>query len=314
MSLLVVGSVALDSVETPEGSRTDILGGSATFFSVAASLFAPVRLVAVVGEDFPEEHVEFLRSRGIDLGGLTRSPGKTFRWRGRYAGALNEAETLETQLNVFETFSPKLPDAYRDTPYVFLGNIHPALQHDVCEQTRHPKLVAADTHAWWITKTPADLRRMLGRVDLVFLNDGEARLLSGEHNLVRAARAVQSLGPKRVVIKRGDAGVMLADGERLFVMPSVPVRDVRDPTGAGDSFAGGFLGELARTNDLTHEGLRRAVVMGTALGSLAIEAFSVDSLRSVKLDDALVRRDFLYHCAGLPPVEPNAKGNGPRGH
>jgi sugar/nucleoside kinase (ribokinase family) len=300
--LLVVGSVALDSVETPAGSRTDILGGSATFFSVAASLFAPVSLVAVVGEDFPEEHLQFLRSRNVDLAGLVRKPGRTFRWRGRYAGSLNEAETLETQLNVFETFSPKIPEAYRDIPYVFLGNIHPTLQHDVCEQVRKPKLVAADTHALWITKTPTDLRRMLGRVDLVFLNDGEARLLSGEHNLVRAARVVQSLGPRRVVIKRGDAGVMLIDDQKIFTMASVPVSEVRDPTGAGDSFAGGVLGEIARTDDLSHEALRRAIVMGTTLGSLVIESFSIDRMRELTMDEVKARRDFLYNCAGLPPT------------
>lgn len=300
MSLLVVGSVALDSVETPAGSRSEILGGSATFFSVSASLFAPVRLVAVVGEDFPAEHLDPLRSRGVDLAGLARVPGRTFRWRGRYQGDLNEAETLETQLNVFETFSPELPALYRDTPFVFLGNIHPALQARVLDQVRAPRLTAIDTHAMWIRTTPEELRRTMARVDLVFLNDGEARLLAGEHNLIRAAPRIQALGPRRVVIKRGDAGVLVADGEEWFLLPPVPVADVRDPTGAGDSFAGGFMGELARSGDLSHAALRRAAVAGTVMGSFAIEGFSIERLREVTPEDFERRRMLLVRCTELP--------------
>jgi sugar/nucleoside kinase (ribokinase family) len=282
MSLLVVGSVALDSVETPFGQKEEVLGGSATFFSTAASFFAPVRLVAVVGEDFPSRHVEFLQGRGIDLAGLVRAPGRTFRWKGRYTHQLNEAQTLDTQLNVFQHFSPELPVAWRDSEYVFLGNIHPELQAKVVDQVRAPRLVAMDTMNFWITGELAALKKTLRRVDMLFVNDGEARQLSGEHNIVKAARAILAMGPGRVVIKRGEYGAMLFDQEHVFGCPAFPITDVFDPTGAGDTFAGGFFGYLTQQRRMDHAALRQAVVVGSVMASFTVERFSLERL--VELD------------------------------
>ncbi|HYX91989.1 MAG TPA: PfkB family carbohydrate kinase [Myxococcaceae bacterium] len=278
MSVLVVGSVALDSVETPFGRQEDVLGGSASYFSVAASFFAPVRLVAVVGEDFPERHLAFFRSRGVDLAGLARKEGRTFRWKGRYTHQLNEAQTLDTQLNVFQQFTPELPAAFRDSEFVFLGNIHPQLQRRVLEQVDGPKLVAADTMNFWISGEPAALRETLRQVDLLLVNDGEARQLAGEHNIVRAAQAIRALGPKRLVIKRGEYGALLFDDEHVFSCPAFPLQDVVDPTGAGDAFAGGFLGHLARTGGVDHHSLRQAMVVGSVMASFTVERFSLERL------------------------------------
>jgi len=282
MSLLVVGSVALDSVETPFGQKDEVLGGSATFFSTSASFFTPVRLVAVVGEDFPGAHVDFLQSRGIDLAGLIRSPGRTFRWKGRYTHQLNEAQTLDTQLNVFQHFSPELPQAYRSSEYVFLGNIHPELQSRVVDQVSNPKLVAMDTMNFWITGEIAALKKTLSRVDMLFVNDGEARQLSGEHNILKAARAIQAMGPQRVVIKRGEYGALLFDGEHIFGCPAFPLMDVFDPTGAGDTFAGGFFGYLTKVGRIDHAALRQAVVVGTVMASFAVEKFSLERLKELR--------------------------------
>lgn len=281
MSVLVVGSVALDSVETPFGVREEVLGGSATFFSYAASFFSRVQVVAVVGEDFPDEHLRLLRERNIDLSGLARRPGRTFRWKGSYTHQLNEARTLDTQLNVFETFEPRLSEAHRAAPFVFLGNIAPVLQASVLDQVHRPKLVAADTMNLWIRANPAELRQILSRVDLLFLNDAEARELAGEQNIVKAARAIMAMGPRLLAIKRGEYGSMLFDREQVFSAPAFPLADVFDPTGAGDTFAGGFLGFLARTGDLSQSNLRRALVVGTVLASFTVEAFSLDRLRRV---------------------------------
>ena len=291
MSLIVIGSVALDSVETPFGRRDDVLGGSASFFSTVASFFTPVRLVAVVGEDFPEEHVAFLRQRGIDLAGLTRIPGgRTFRWRGRYGENLNEAHTLETQLNVLEHFDPVLPAGYRSAEYVFLANIDPDLQSRVLDQVEKPKFVAADTMNFWIDgKLPA-LRKLMERLDCMVLNDGEAKQLTGETNISRAARAIRAMGPKQVVIKRGEYGA-LAFGDETFAVPAFPLEEVRDPTGAGDSFAGGFMGHLAATGRNDHEAVRSAVVMGSVAASFAVEQFSLDGLRTLTRQDLLARHD-----------------------
>lgn len=281
MSLLVVGSVALDSVETPFGKQEEVLGGAATFSSVSASFFAKVSLVGVVGEDFPEAHVAFLKSRKIDLAGLTRVPGKTFRWKGSYGMALNEAKTIDTQLNVFQHFSPELPEAYRASPYVFLGNIDPRLQKRVVEQLRAPKLVAADTMNYWIEGHRSALLETLAKVQLLFVNDAEARSLAGEHNLVKAARAIRKMGPSRVVIKRGEYGALLFDGEHIFACPAYPLEDVFDPTGAGDTFGGGFLGTVAANKDDHPDTLRRAMVAGSTMASFAVEKFSLDRLRTL---------------------------------
>jgi sugar/nucleoside kinase (ribokinase family) len=288
MSVLVVGSVALDSVETPSGGRTEILGGSASFFSTVASFFAPVSLVAVVGDDFPEEHLRFFRERSIDLQGLRRARGRTFRWKGRYGANLNEAETLDTELNVFEQFRPELPASYREARYVFLANIDPDLQSLVLDQVRAPQFVACDTMNFWIRGKPESLRRTLARVDCVLLNDTEARLLSGEHNLVRAARKVRALGPKRVVVKRGEHGALVFDDE-IFAVPAYPLEEVRDPTGAGDSFAGGMMGHLASRGEVDGPALRRAAVMGSVAASFAVEDFSLDALKRISRDDLEAR-------------------------
>jgi sugar/nucleoside kinase (ribokinase family) len=307
MSLLVVGSVALDSVETPFGRKEDILGGSATYFSTSASFFTPARVVAVVGEDFPEAHLNFLRGRGIDLEGLTREAGRTFRWSGRYGYELNEAQTLDTQLNVFQSFSPQLPAAYRDTPYVFLGNIHPELQSQVLDQVRAPKLVAADTMNFWIKGSRPALLNTLKRVNLLFVNDAEARQLAGEHNVVKAARAILAMGPQRVVIKRGEYGALLFDSEHIFACPAYPLAEVFDPTGAGDTFAGGFMGALATSPGVPNAAVpRRAMVMGSVMASFTVEKFSLERLREVTRPEIHARfAEFrkLTHFDDLGPLE-----------
>ena len=290
MALLVVGSVALDSLETPFGVREDVLGGSATYFSTAASFFAPVRLVAVVGEDFPEAHVEFLRGRGVDLAGLERRPGRTFRWSGRYEFDLNQAHTLDTQLNVFADFRPELPEGFRDSSHVFLGNIDPELQLRVLDQVRAPRIVAADTMNFWIASKRAALLEVLGRVDLLFVNDAEARQLAGEHNIVKAARAILSLGPSAVVVKRGEYGALFFAGSDVFASSAYPLAELFDPTGAGDSFAGGFMGYLARSGSLDPSAMRRAMVVGSVLASFAVERFSLDRLRD--LDPGEIRARY----------------------
>ncbi|QSQ15544.1 PfkB family carbohydrate kinase [Myxococcus landrumensis] len=307
MTLLVVGSVALDSLETPFGQKEDVLGGSATYFSTSASFFVPARVVAVVGEDFPEAHLSFLKERGIDLEGLTRQPGRTFRWKGRYGYELNEATTLDTQLNVFQTFSPDLPAAYRDTPYVFLGNIHPELQARVLDQVRSPKLVAADTMNFWIKGSREALLKTLERVNLLFVNDAEARQLAGEHNVVKAARAILRMGPERVVIKRGEYGALLFDKEHVFACPAFPLAEVFDPTGAGDTFAGGFMGMLATSAaGVDSSLLRRAMVMGSVMASFTVEKFSLERLREVTRAEIHARfAEFrkLTHFDDLGPLE-----------
>jgi sugar/nucleoside kinase (ribokinase family) len=285
MALLVVGSVALDTLETPFGRREDVLGGSASYFSVCASFFTPTRAVAVVGEDFPEEHVRFLASRGVDLAGLVRRPGRTFRWKGRYEFDLNTAHTLETQLNVFAEFRPDLPAHFRDSEYVFLGNIDPDLQRAVLDQVRAPRLVACDTMNFWISSKRESLLRTLRRVDLLFVNDAEARQLAGEHNIVKAAQAILTMGPRRVVVKRGEYGALFFGGDEVFAASAYPLADVFDPTGAGDSFAGGFMGYLARAGRVERAVLRRAIVLGGVLASFAVEEFSLDRLRRLTADE-----------------------------
>lgn len=303
MSLLVVGSVALDSLETPFGRREEILGGSACYFSTCASYFGPVRVVAVVGEDFPQEHVDFLASRGVDLSGLVRRPGRTFRWKGRYEFDLNTAHTLDTQLNVFADFRPDLPEAYRDSEYVFLGNIDPDLQRAVLDQVRGPRFVACDTMNFWIESKRESLLKTLRRVDLLFVNDAEARQLSGEHNIVKAARRILSFGPRAVVVKRGEYGALYFSGQEVFAASAYPLPDVFDPTGAGDSFAGGFMGYLAKSRSEAPMVMRRAIVLGSVLASYAVEQFSLDRLRSLGAEEIRARYAEARQLAHFDDLE-----------
>lgn len=281
MGLLVVGSVAFDSVKTPFGEVEEVLGGSATYFSTAASFFTNVSLVAVVGEDFPEKHIAFLKSRNIDITGLDRSVGETFRWKGEYTYELNEAHTLDTQLNVFENFKPRLPQSYRDHEVVFLANIDPDLQRDVLNQVNNPKVVACDTMNFWIEGKRDSLIETLKLVDILIINDGEARELSGEPNLVKAASKIRGLGPKTLIVKRGEYGALLFTGNSVFSAPGYPLESVFDPTGAGDSFAGGFMGYLANTMNLDDSNIRRAIIFGSVMASFNVEDFSLNRLKTL---------------------------------
>jgi sugar/nucleoside kinase (ribokinase family) len=281
MSVLVVGSVALDSVETPFGKAEDVLGGSATFFSASASHLTKVSVVGVVGSDFPVENLEPLRKRGVDFSGLEHADGNSFRWRGRYRHDLNSAETLETHLGVFSHFSPKIPDALRSRPYVFLANIDPRLQLDVVRQVSKPKLVACDTMNFWIQSRRPDIIELLKHVDLMTLNDGEARQLTEKSNLVQAAQWILARGPRHVIIKKGEHGAFMFTANSIFFAPAFPLENVFDPTGAGDAFAGGFIGYLAATGDLSEANMRRAVICGSVMGSFAVERFSIDRLMTV---------------------------------
>ncbi len=294
MSILVVGSVALDSIETPFGKHDDLLGGSATYFSIAASRFSPVKMVAVVGDDFPEAHIDFLKGRGVDVEGLeVREGKKTFRWRGRYVGDMGEAETLETQLNVFEEFSPDLPESYRETEFVFLANIHPALQSQVLDQMRGPRFVAADSMNLWIDTELDALKDLLPRIDALVINGGEARLLSGEGNLARAASRILEMGPKAVIVKRDEHGVTLFSSGGYFAVPAYPLKEVKDPTGAGDCFAGGFMGSLAREGVVSGSTIRRALVFGSVMASFAVEDFSLEKIKPLTPEEIYRRfEDF----------------------
>jgi sugar/nucleoside kinase (ribokinase family) len=288
-TILAVGSVAFDSIKTPFGEASRVVGGAATYFSVAASFFTPVRLVAVVGEDFGPGHAGVFDGRSIDLEGLQKVPGETFRWKGEYSFDLNNRETIYTHLNVFQDFKPTLPASYRDTPYVFLGNIHPSLQLDVLDQVERPELVAADTMNYWIERTPRELAAVLERVDVLLINDAEARQLSGEANLVKAARRIRAMGPRLLVIKRGEYGVLLTRQDGFFAAPAMPLEDVFDPTGAGDSFAGGFVGYLASCGERGESALARAIIAGSTLASFAVEDFSLDRLLRLRHEDVRSR-------------------------
>jgi len=295
MGVLVVGSVALDSVETPFGKVQEALGGSGTYFSTSASFFTDVRLVAVVGEDFPEAHLDFLRGRSVDLEGLQRVQGKTFRWQGRYEYDLNEAQTLDTQLNVFESFHPELPENYRDADYVFLGNIDPELQLEVLKQVRAPKLVACDTMNFWITGKREALVKTLAHVDMLVINEAETRQLAGTANLVKAAQTVMAMGPRILVIKRGEYGVLMFSGGSIFSLPAYPLEEVFDPTGAGDTFAGGLIGHIASQGNLDDATLRRAAVYGSVMASFNVEKFSLDRLRTLTQKDVESRFVSFKH-------------------
>lgn len=307
MSVLVVGSVAYDSVTTPAGSRAEALGGSATYFSVSGAYFAPVSVVAVVGEDFLPEHVELLEAHGVDVSGLERQPGKSFRWSGVYSAEdVNTRSTLDTQLNVFADFSPRLGSEQRRAPFLFLANIDPDLQRDVLGQMEtRPRLVALDTMNFWIEGKNSSLRQVLGEIDVLLIDEGEIRDLSGEVNLMIAARHIMGLGPSAVVVKRGEHGVLMFRGESVFAAPAVPLEHVVDPTGAGDSFAGGFMGYLAASGDLSDVGFRRAAVLGSVMGSFAVESFSLDRLSTLAQADIEARFRAL---TGIWHFQPLAEG------
>ncbi|HDP98541.1 MAG TPA: sugar kinase [bacterium] len=285
MSVLVVGSVALDTVETPFGKVDDALGGSATYFSAAACHFTDVNVVAVVGEDFPFSKIDFLKDRGVNFDGLIQKPGKTFRWGGKYHLDLNQRDTLFTHLNVFEQFDPVLPEHYREIPYIFLANIHPQLQLKVLEQIKKPQLVVMDTMNFWIEGTPESLKQVLKKINILIINDSEVRLLSGETNLFLGIKKLLQLGPQMLVIKKGEHGAFLFNNHAYFWTPAYPLEQLFDPTGAGDSFAGGFVGYLAKTGYVCDKNLRKGVVYGSILGSFCVEKFSLDRLREIELED-----------------------------
>ena len=280
MGVLVVGSVALDSIETPWGSVQNAVGGSATYISAAASYFvSPIRLVGVVGGDFPKEGISFLEERKVDLEGLeVVQEGKTFRWSGRYHYDLNQRDTLLTELNVFEKFDPKVPPSYVKSRIVCLGNIDPVLQRRVLDQIEKPRIVVCDTMNYWIEKKNAELKDTLKFINVLILNDSEARLLSNEPNLIKAARVIRQMGPSVVIIKKGEHGALLLTDQMVFSAPAYPMENIFDPTGAGDSFAGGFVGWLARTDEMSEENLKRAVIYGSTLASFCVEKFGVEGL------------------------------------
>jgi sugar/nucleoside kinase (ribokinase family) len=283
VSLLVVGSVAFDCLESPYGKVERAVGGAATYFAVAASFFTPVHLVAVVGDDFSKEDAAVFKGRPIDIEGLERATGKTFFWSGRYSQNLNERVTLATELNCFADFKPRLPEKYRNAKYVFLANIAPDLQRDVLHQVKvKPKIAAMDTMNYWIERTNAELRETLKHVDILMINDTETRELSSEHNLLLAARRIFKMGPSTLVVKRGEYGAMLVDKNGIFCVPAFPLEEPHDPTGAGDSFAGGFMGYLASVGNKSDAFLRRAMVYGSVLGSFAVEQFGLDRLLKLK--------------------------------
>ncbi len=285
MTLLVVGSIALDSIFTPFGETADALGGSAVYFSVAGSILYPVQVVGVIGKDYPRHELESLATRGIDWGGVEQAEGESFRWKGKYSYDLQSRETLETRLGVFADFQPRLPPAFRSAKFVFLGNIDPDLQLGVLEQVSRPELVVCDTMNYWIQGKKASLLQLLSRVDVLMVNDSEARELSGDWNIHRAGRWILRHGPKRVVIKQGEHGALLIEPRRTFYVPAYPLENVFDPTGAGDAFAGGFMAYLARTKSVAEDNVRRAMVYGAAMGSYAVEQFGIRGFDRITLPD-----------------------------
>jgi len=285
MTLLVVGSIALDSIFTPFGETADALGGSAVYFSVAGSILHPVQVVGVIGKDYPRDELEKLAGRGIDWGGVEQAEGESFRWKGKYSYDLQSRETLETRLGVFADFQPRLPPAFRSAKFVFLGNIDPDLQLGVLEQVSSPELVVCDTMNYWIQGKKAALLQLLSRVDVLMVNDSEARELSGDWNIHRAGRWILRHGPKRVVIKQGEHGALLIEPRRTFYVPAYPLENVFDPTGAGDAFAGGFMAYLARTKSVAEDNVRRAMVYGAAMGSYAVEQFGIRGFDRITLAD-----------------------------
>ena len=291
MSILVVGSVAFDSVKTPFGEVEEVLGGSATYFSTSASYFSGVKLVAVVGSDFPDKHLDSLKKRGIDISGIKKVDGKTFRWKGYYDYDLNQAHTLDTQLNVFSDFDPDIPSAMADSKYLFLANIDPELQLKVLEQVKSPRLVACDTMNFWIEGKPDVLKKLLKRVELFVINEGEAREFTGEASLVKAAKKILDLGPNTLIVKRGEYGALMFNGTSVFSAPAYPLEEIYDPTGAGDSFAGGLIGYLANSGDLSDDNMRRAIIFGSVMASFNVEAFSMGRLGNLTNEEIRARYD-----------------------
>lgn len=285
MSILVVGSLAFDDIETPFGSSTDTLGGSSTYIALSASYFNDdIKMVGVVGSDFTEDHFKLLHSRNINTGGVQKiDNGKTFRWAGRYYYDMNSRETLETQLNVFANFDPQIPEVYRNAEFVCLGNIDPELQSRVLDQIVNPKMVICDTMNFWIEGKPKELKKTLEKVDVFIINDSEARILSGDPNLVRSARIIRSMGPKTLIIKKGEHGALLFTENGIFTAPAYPLESIYDPTGAGDTFAGGFIGHISRARDITDIELRKAVLYGSAMASFCVEKFGTQRLSDLDL-------------------------------
>jgi len=313
MSILVVGSVALDSIQTPFEKVRDALGGSATYFSVAARLYDSVNLVAVVGTDMPEGHIDFLRQRQVNLDGLQVADGKTFRWAGRYGYDMNTAETLDTQLNVFADFHPVLPEHYKDAEYVFLANIDPTLQLEVLSQIRRPKLTVLDTMNYWINYSKDMLSKVISAVDIVLLNEAEARQYANTFSLIRAAKKILSQGPKALVVKKGEYGATVygngGDPTRsFFFVPAYPLEKIKDPTGAGDSFAGGFLGYLARQGEITQDNIRRAVVHGSVVASFTVEGLGVECLKTLTMEEIQHRYRDFKQFTNFEPTCPWAEG------
>jgi sugar/nucleoside kinase (ribokinase family) len=306
MALLVVGSLALDDVETPFGKREQALGGAAVYFGIAASYFTPVRIVGVISHDFPQEHIDLLSDRGIDLGGLTVEEGGSFRYGCRYGYDLNARETLFTDLNVFADFNPKIPASFQESRGVFLANISPELQLRVLEQVDRPEVVALDTMNYWIERTPEDLQRVLSRIQILLINDSEARELADDPNLSRAATRILQMGPEMLVVKKGEHGALLFSHDRVFAVPGLPMETIIDPTGAGDAFAGGFLGYVMASGELTHDVLRQATIYGSAMGSFCCEAFSVERLASLtnqEIDDRFQDFKQLTHFDAGSTIE-----------
>jgi sugar/nucleoside kinase (ribokinase family) len=301
MPVLVVGSIAIDTIKTQLEERRDVLGGAASYASISASYFSPVNLVGIVGTDFPEEYVELFKSRGINLAGLEVANGKTMRWWGEYEWDMNRRRTLDLALNVFETFSPTIPESYRKTPIVLLGNISPVLQTHVLDQVEHPQFVVADTMDLWIATTNSALLNLLKRVDLLVLNDGEARQLTEETSLIRAGKKLIQLGPKYVAIKKGEHGCLLLGDDQFFNCGAYPLEDIHDPTGAGDTFAGGFAGYLAGLGkagfDFTD--LKRAVVYGSLLASYSVESFSLEKLKVLTPGDVTARYEAFKEISNF---------------
>lgn len=287
MSLLVVGSIGIDTLETPHGKADNVLGGAAVYCGIGASFFANVRVVGVVGEDFAEQHLAFLRAYKLDLDGLEVKPGKTFRWGAKYQADVNIRETLFTDLNVFAAFNPRIPEKYRDSAYVFLGNIQPELQLSVLEQIKQPHLVALDTMNYWIERTPNELRKVLQRVDVLFVNDSEARSLAEDTHLISAIDRIRKMGPKTIIIKKGEHGVLMSHDHSFFSAPGFPLDKVCDPTGAGDTFAGGFMGYMAKTDRLDQSTFRQAAICGSVMASFACEQFGPERFKT--LDDSQIR-------------------------
>ncbi len=289
MSLLIVGSIALDTIETPFGKVKETLGGSAVYSSIAASYFIKPCIVAVVGEDFPKSYLSLLKRHNIDITGVEVANGKTFRWSGHYLYDLNSAQTIETQLNVFKSFNPKIPQQYKNIKNIFLANIDPELQYHVYKQMLQPEIVACDTMNYWIENKKTQLKRTLKIVDILLINETEARQLAEESNIIKAAKCIHKMGPKTIVIKRGEYGAICSYKDNIFIVPSYPVENVFDPTGAGDSFAGGFMGYVTKVGKFNNKILRKAIILGTVMGSFCVEKFGVKKISSITYEDILQR-------------------------